>query len=69
MKHRPKRPPIVTEHIALRMEPALREALERAAAQERRPLSHLMRNVLSDFVRQMDRSRSRSQAVGERAGT
>jgi hypothetical protein len=58
---RTKKPPRVTEHVGLRMEPELRSALEAAAAQQRRPLAHLLRNVLSDFVRD-NHSQSGSRA-------
>jgi hypothetical protein len=38
------------EAIALRVEPELRAAIETAADQERRPMSSLIRNILSDWV-------------------
>lgn len=57
---RTKKPPHLVEHVGLRMEPALRRALEQAAARERRPLAHMMRIALSDWLA------DRSQA-GERA--
>jgi len=39
------------EAIALRVEPELRDAIETAADQERRPMSSLIRCILEDWVR------------------
>lgn len=39
------------EEIALRVKPQLREAIEAAANQERRPMSNLIRCILEDWVR------------------
>jgi predicted transcriptional regulator len=36
--------------VSFRVEPELRERLERAAAADRRPVGSLIRNVLADFV-------------------
>ena len=38
------------EEIALRVKPQLREAIEAAANQERRPMSNLIRCILEDWV-------------------
>jgi predicted DNA-binding protein len=43
MTHEPK-----TNHLSIRLEPELREKLEAAAEQDRRPLAKLVRNVLAD---------------------
>jgi hypothetical protein len=56
-----KRIPEFTEHVVIRMAPELRQAIETAAEQDRRPVSHLIRNVLSDWIE------GRS-ADGDRAG-
>jgi predicted DNA-binding protein len=42
----------ITERASLRLPPELLEQLERVAERERRPLSNLLRNVLTDFVQQ-----------------
>jgi len=47
--------PTVTAHASLRLEPELLERLEEAAARERRPLAHMMRIALQDWL--ADRSR------------
>ena len=39
-----------SEHVTLRLEPELREAIEAAAEADRRPVSNLVRNILSDWV-------------------
>jgi uncharacterized protein (DUF1778 family) len=38
------------EHITLRLERELRERIEMAAAADRRPVSNLVRNILSDWI-------------------
>jgi hypothetical protein len=47
------------EHITLRVERELRERIELAAAADRRPVSNLVRNILSDWID------SRSSEQGE----
>jgi hypothetical protein len=44
-------------HIAFRAAPQLRDKLEAAAARERRPLSNLIRSILSDWLRGESRTR------------
>jgi hypothetical protein len=39
------------EQIALRIEPALREKLQRAADQDQRPLAGLIRKILNDYTK------------------
>jgi hypothetical protein len=41
-----------TEQLAVRVEPALRAALEAAAASDRRPVSQYIRNLILDAMRQ-----------------
>jgi predicted transcriptional regulator len=45
MTHEPK-----TDQLSIRLEPELRQRLERVAEADRRPLAALARNVLADFV-------------------
>jgi hypothetical protein len=40
-----------TEHVVIRMEPELREAIEAAAEEERRPVSNWVRNALADQLK------------------
>jgi len=51
-----------SEHITLRIEPELREAIASAADADRRPVGSLIRNVLADWVA------GRVSNAGERAG-
>jgi predicted DNA-binding protein len=59
--NRSKKPPRVTEHTSLRLEPELLERLEAAAARERRPLAHMMRIALTDWL--ADRSDQAARAA------
>jgi hypothetical protein len=47
-----------SEQVVVRLEPGLRRAIEEAAAQDRRPLSSLVRCVLSDWLKQHEQVRS-----------
>jgi hypothetical protein len=40
----------LSDQVVLRMEPKLRRAIKSAAEQDRRPMAHLIRNILSDWV-------------------
>lgn len=40
-----------TKHIGVRLEPDEREALERAAASDDRPLSALIRKIVAEWLR------------------
>ncbi|MEH2570260.1 hypothetical protein [Bradyrhizobium sp. AZCC 2289] len=40
------------EQVAVRLDPELREKLQRAADQDQRPLAGLIRKVLHDFTKQ-----------------
>jgi predicted transcriptional regulator len=51
-----------SEHLTLRLPAELRGSLERAAAADRRPVSSLIRNVLSDWLA------GRASHDGDRAG-
>jgi hypothetical protein len=48
----------LNEEIALRVRPQLREAIESAANQERRPMSNLIRCILEDWVRSRHSSKA-----------
>jgi hypothetical protein len=39
-----------SEHLTLRVPSELRDALQQAAEQDRRPVGSLVRNVLSDWI-------------------
>jgi hypothetical protein len=51
-----------TEQLGVRIEPALRAALEAAAAEDRRPVSQYVRNLILDAV-DGDRERQGERAV------
>jgi hypothetical protein len=53
-----------SEQLAVRIEPALRAALEAAAASDRRPVSQYVRNLILDAV---DGGRERSGKTRSRA--
>jgi predicted HicB family RNase H-like nuclease len=52
-----------SEPLAVRIEPALRAALEAAAAEDRRPVSQYVRNLILDAV-DGDRERPGARVVG-----
>jgi hypothetical protein len=52
-----------TEHVTLRMDAAMRAAIAAEAERERRPVAHLLRNVLEDFVASR---RAKAVTIGEK---
>jgi hypothetical protein len=46
-----------SDQLSLRIDPVIRERLEAAAEQDRRPVSNLVRNVLADWADQPHRGR------------
>jgi len=40
----------MTKQVSIRVDAELREEIERAGAEDRRPVSNLVRNVLSDWA-------------------
>jgi uncharacterized protein (DUF1778 family) len=55
-----------SESLSLRVPPDIREGVVEAARAERRPLSHLITNVLADYLAQ--RSSGAQQQAGAHAG-
>jgi len=49
MKKRAKKASL-TDQIVVRLEPAQVDAIKSAAKIDRRPLAHLVRNILSDYL-------------------
>ena len=53
-----------SEQLAVRIEPALRAALEAAAKSDRRPVSQYVRNLILDAV-DGERARQREQVLNQ----
>ena len=51
MAKAPAKPEKVWPPLSVRLEPEIREALERAAKEDLRPVSHLVQKIVADWLK------------------